>query len=156
MHMRRVLATRPALATAACAALILLVAAPSAPADSSAPEDLKETVTIDTTARMAADGIVTISGTYRCVDSTGPTFVSSSIGQESSTVRYAVGGTMAVCDGKQHRWENKSKPSPTTLKHGKAEVEATIVELYPVGGLGGLPLPRFHALEKKDITLSKK
>jgi hypothetical protein len=147
---------RPALATAACAAVLLLVAAPSAPADSSAPEDPEETVTIDTTARMAADGTVTLSGTYRCVDSTGPTFVSSSIGQKSSTVRYAIGGAPAVCDGQEHRWVNTSRPSPTTLKHGKADVEATIVELHPVAGLADLPMPRFHALEKKAITLSKK
>ncbi|MGW1951386.1 DUF6299 family protein [Streptomyces sp. NPDC001920] len=159
MHLRRVLATRPALATAACTALFLLVAAPSAPADSSAPEARvapKETVTIDDKALMSADGTVTVSGTYNCVDNIGPTFVSSSIGQSDSTVRHAIGGTMAVCDGKEHRWSNRSKPSPSTLKHGKADVEATVVELFPVGGLGGLPLPRFHALEKKGITLSKR
>lgn len=143
---------RPALATAACAALLLLVAAPSAPADSSAIADNEETVTVDSKGLMAADGTVTLSGTYRCVDSVGPVFVSSSVGQRSETVRYAVGGTAAVCDGKLHRWENKSQPSPTTLKHGKVDVEATIVELHPVGIL---PLPRFHALLKQDITLKK-
>ncbi|MFH0516222.1 DUF6299 family protein [Streptomyces sp. M41] len=162
MHLRRVLATRPALATAACTALFLLVAAPSAPADSSgpaiapAPADAKETVTIDTKALMTTDGTVTVSGTYSCVDSVGPTFVSSSVGQKDSDIRYAIGGTMAVCDGEQHRWKNKSQPSPTTLKHGKADVEASIVELHPVDSLGGLPLPRFHAVEKQKITLSKK
>ncbi|MGW6904386.1 DUF6299 family protein [Streptomyces sp. NPDC054940] len=143
---------RPALATAACAALLLLVAAPSAPADSSALADPEETVTVDSKGLMAADGTVTLSGTYRCVDSVGPVFVSSSVGQKSETVRYAIGGTSAVCDGKLHRWANKSKPSPTTLKHGKADVEATIVELHPVGIL---PLPRFHAALKEDITLKK-
>ncbi|SDO96192.1 hypothetical protein SAMN04487981_11530 [Streptomyces sp. cf386] len=140
---------RPALATAACAALLLLVAAP---ADSSALADPEETVTVDSKGLMSADGTVTLSGTYRCVDSVGPVFVSSSVGQKSETVRYAIGGTSAVCDGKLHRWANKSKPSPTTLKHGKADVEATIVELHPVGIL---PLPRFHAALKEDITLKK-
>lgn len=145
---------RPALATAACAALLLLVAAPSAPADSSAPAaDPKETVTVDSTGRMSADGTVTLSGTYRCVDSVGPVFVSSSIGQKDSDFRHAIGGTAAVCDGKLHRWENESRPSASTLKHGKADVEATIVELHPVGVL---PLPRFHALSKQDISLSKR
>ncbi|TXS46562.1 hypothetical protein EAO75_28170 [Streptomyces sp. uw30] len=150
---------RPALATAAGAALLLLVAAPSAPADSDRTADVKEavteSVTVDAPAKMAADGTVTVSGTYTCVDSTGPTFVSSSIGREASANRYAIGGTLAVCDGKVHRWENKSKPSPSTLKHGKADVEATIVELRPVDGLGGLPLPHFHAVLKKSMTLSK-
>ncbi|MFE0250207.1 DUF6299 family protein [Streptomyces sp. NPDC059010] len=143
---------RPALATAACAALLLLVAAPSAPAHSGAAAGPEEIVTIDNTGRMAADGTVTLSGTYRCVDSVGPVFVSSSISQRSETVRYAIGGTSAVCDGKLHRWENKSKSAATTLKSGKSDVEATIVELHPVGIL---PLPRFHALLKENITLSK-
>ncbi|MFI6013398.1 DUF6299 family protein [Streptomyces sp. NPDC051243] len=144
---------RPALATGAFAALLLLVAAPSAPANAAAPAaDPKETVTVDSTGRMSADGTVTLSGTYRCVDNEGPVFVSSSIGQKAGTVRYAIGGTAAVCDGKLHRWENESRPAPTTLKHGKADVEATIVELHPVGIL---PLPRFHALSKEEISLSK-
>ncbi|MFC5213603.1 DUF6299 family protein [Streptomyces coerulescens] len=150
---------RPALATAVGAALFLLVAAPSAPADTDksteAEETVTESVTIDGPARMAADGNVTVSGTYRCVDSKGPTFVSSSIGQQATANRYAIGGTVAECDGKTHRWKNKSKPVPSTLEHGKAEVEATIVELRPTEGLGGLPLPHFHALAKKNLTLSK-
>lgn len=150
MPLRPVL--RPALATAAGTALFLLVGAPSAAADSTALADPKETVTIDSTGRLAADGTVTLSGTYRCVDSTGIAFVSSSVGQKSSDVRYGIGGTLAVCDGKLHRWENTSKHSPTTLKRGKAHVEATIVELHPVGGL---PLPRFHAVETQDVTLAK-
>ncbi|MBT2675443.1 DUF6299 family protein [Streptomyces sp. SD31] len=148
---------RPALATAAGAVLLLLVAAPSAPADSAAPADPKETVTIDDTGRIAADGTVTLSGTYRCVDASGPAFVSSTIGQRSSDLRYGIGGTLAVCDGKLHSWKNTGKPQTGTssgpLKAGKAYVEATIVELHPVGGL---PLPRFHALQdKQDIMLTK-
>ncbi|GHG90423.1 DUF6299 family protein [Streptomyces lanatus] len=146
---------RPALATAVGAALLLLVAAPSAPADSDTKAEPEETVTVDTAAVMAADGTVTVSGTYKCVDSAGPTFVSASVGQKASTNRYAIGGTVAECDGKEHRWQNKSKPSPSTLKHGKADVEATIVELRPMDVLGGLPLPHFHAVLKKNVTLSK-
>ncbi|MFE5814803.1 DUF6299 family protein [Streptomyces sp. NPDC056479] len=146
---------RPALATAIGAALLLLVAAPSAPADTDTTAEPKETVTVDAKPRIAADGTVTVSGTYKCVDSTGPTFVSASVGQQASTNRYAIGGTLAECDGKNHRWRNKSKPSPSTLKHGKADVEATIVELAPTEALGGLPLPRFHAVLKKNVTLTK-
>ena len=148
---------RPALATAAGAALLLLVAAPSAPADSAAVAGPKEMVTVDDTGRVAADGTVTLSGTYRCVDNTGPTFVSSTIGQRSSDLRFGIGGTLAVCDGKVHSWKNTGTPqtgqSLAPLQAGKAYVEATIVELHPVGGL---PLPRFHALQdKQEITLTK-
>ncbi len=146
---------RPALATATGAALLLLAAAPSALADSDVTADPKETVTVDKTVRMATDGTVTVTGTYRCADSKGPVFVSASVGQKSSTTRYAIGGTLAVCDGKKHRWENKSGTSSATLKHGKADVEATVVELRPADDLGGLPLPHFHATSKKEITLTK-
>ncbi|MFJ8629268.1 DUF6299 family protein [Streptomyces sp. NPDC093568] len=146
---------RPALATAVGAALLLLVAAPSAPADSDAKAAPEETVTVDSKVPLAEDGTVTVSGTYTCRDSKGPTFVSASVGQQASANRYSIGGTLAECDGKKHRWQNKSLPSPATLEHGKADVEATIVELFPVEGLGGLPMPRFHAVAKKNITLSK-
>ncbi|KUM76201.1 MULTISPECIES: DUF6299 family protein [Streptomyces] len=145
-------ALRPALAAAAGAAMLLLAAAPSVHADSSAAADPKETVTVDSIGRITSDGTVTLSGTYRCVDSTGLAFVSSSVGQKASNVRYGIGGTMAVCDGKVHRWENTSTYSPTTLKRGKANVEVSIVELQPVGGL---PLPRFHAVETQEVTLAK-
>ncbi|MBD0838289.1 DUF6299 family protein [Streptomyces sp. TRM68416] len=133
---------RTALAAAAGAAL-LLTAAPSATADP------YETVTVDPTGTVAADGTVTLSGTYRCTGGTGPVFVSSSVAQASPTTRYGIGGTRAVCDGAEHRWQNTGKPS-TTLEPGTAHVEATVMELSPAGGL---PLPRFHAAHQQDITL---
>ncbi|MBY8338920.1 DUF6299 family protein [Streptomyces spinosirectus] len=152
---------RPALALAAGAAIVLL-AAPAAPA-SAAPHraaDVKETVTVDPTGRIADDGTVTLTGTYRCVDSTGPAFVSSNIRTTSTnsatspssvTVVQGVGGTMAVCDGATHRWENSSTPSPE-VKPGKVSVEATVTELE---FHGILPLPRFHAVQRHDVTLTQ-
>jgi hypothetical protein len=135
---------RPALGAAAGAALLLL-AAPTALA-TTAPY---ETVTVDPVGRIAADGTVTLSGTYRCTGGTGPVFVSSSVGQSSSSVRYGIGGTRAVCDGMEHRWENTGKPSPGALPSA-ARVEATLMEMSLEGGL---PLPRFHAAQSQDVTL---
>jgi hypothetical protein len=136
-------------AATGAAALLLLAAAPSAPA----AEGPAETVTVDPTGRIASDGTITLSGTYRCSDSTGPVFVSSSVGQKKTpNVRHGIGGTLAVCDGKEHTWENSGKPTPDSIKSGAADVEATIVELHPVGGL---PLPRFHAIHRQDVTLKK-
>ncbi|EGX58326.1 hypothetical protein SZN_18181 [Streptomyces zinciresistens K42] len=149
---------RTALATAAGTALLLLPAAPLASAaPAAAPQNApkKESVSVDKKVRMAADGTVTVSGTYRCTDSAGPVFVSASVGQKGSTTRYAIGGTLAVCDGKKHRWTNTGKPSPSTLTYGKADIEAAVVELRPAGVLGGLPLPHFHAVLKKSTTLAK-
>jgi hypothetical protein len=136
-------------AATGAAALLLLAAAPS----TQAADTPSETVTVDPTGRIGADDTITLSGTYRCNAGTGPVFVSSSVGQKKSpNVRHGIGGTFAVCDGQEHRWENTGKPTPGSVKSGAADVEATIVELHPVGGL---PLPRFHAIQKQGVTLAK-
>ncbi|MFC8514749.1 DUF6299 family protein [Streptomyces sp. NPDC057257] len=143
LHSRRSL--RPVLTAAA---LLLLAAAPAAPAAA----DPYETVTVDPTGTIGPDGTVTLSGTYRCLGSTGPVFVSSSVSQSEPTIRQGIGGTRAVCDGAEHRWENTGTPSAKSLRPGAADVEATIMELHPQGGL---PLPRFHAAERQDVTLTQ-
>ncbi|WAZ24708.1 DUF6299 family protein [Streptomyces cinnabarinus] len=135
---------RLALGLAAGAALLLLTA-PAAPADPF------ETVTVDPTGRIAADGTVTLSGTYRCTGGTGPVFVSSSVGQDD-TVRHGIGGTRAICDGLEHRWENTGKPTPGAIEAGAAHVEATVMEL---DSSAGLPLPAFHASRQQDVTLTE-
>jgi hypothetical protein len=139
---------RSALGSAAGAALLLLAAAPAATASA----DPYETVTVDPTGRIAPDGTVTLSGTYRCLGTTGPAFVSSSVSQGDPSVRHGIGGTRAVCDGVEHSWENSGKSSSDPLTSGAAQVEATVMELSPQGGL---PLPRFHATQRQDITLTE-
>ncbi|MEU1049579.1 DUF6299 family protein [Streptomyces sp. NPDC005897] len=139
-----------ALATAAGAALLLL----TAPAATAAPHDTRlvaESVTVDPTGRIAADGSVTLSGTYRCTGGTGPVFVSSTVSQSDPSVRYGVGGTRAVCDGLEHRWVNTGTPDTVVLKPGAAHVEATLMELRP---MGIVPLPSFHARQGQDVTLA--
>ena len=139
---------RSALGSAAGAALLLVSAAPAATA-SAGPY---ETVTVDPTGSIAPDGTVTLSGTYRCFGNSGPAFVSSSVSQGDSEVRHGIGGTRAVCDGTEHSWENSGKPSSDPLNPGPARVEATVMELSPQGGL---PLPRFHAVQHQDVTLTE-
>ncbi|MGW2050889.1 DUF6299 family protein [Streptomyces sp. NPDC001858] len=109
-----------------------------------------ESVTVDPVGRIASDGTVTLSGTYRCVGGTGPVFVSSSVRQNSENSRHGVGGTRAVCDGAEHAWKNSGKVTPADLAPGVAHVEATLMEL---SAEGGLPLPRFHAVKEQYITL---
>lgn len=118
---------RSALGSAAGAALLLVAAAPAATASA----DSYETVTVDPTGSIAPDGTVTLSGTYRCIGSSGPVFVSSSVSQGDSAVRHGIGGTRAVCDGMEHSWENSGKPSSDPLDPGPAQVEATVMELAP-------------------------
>jgi hypothetical protein len=141
---------RPLLGAAAGAALLLLTGAAAAPA-AAAPTPY-ESVTVDTVGRIAADGTVTLSGTYRCQSSSGPVFVSSSVSQGVSTTRYGIGGTRAVCDGAEHRWVNTGRPMGGALAPGAAHVEATLMELRT---FSGLPLPRFHATHGQAVTLTQ-
>ncbi|MEU1443139.1 DUF6299 family protein [Streptomyces mirabilis] len=137
---------------AATGAALLLLFAPSAVALSvGALSDPSETVTVDATGHLAADGTVTLSGTYRCLGRTGPVLVSSSVSQGDTRIHYGIGGSAAVCDGADHRWTNSERRTPGTLAPGAAHVEATLMELSPA--LGGLPLPLFHAMQQQDITL---
>ncbi|GGT10435.1 DUF6299 family protein [Streptomyces chromofuscus] len=147
---------RPALGVAATAALALFAATPSTPAaadsNQSVTADSNQSVTVDPSGRIAADGTITLTGTYRCSDNTGPVFISSTIAQDSPLVRYGIGGSRAVCDGQAHRWENIGKPRNRVLKEGTAQVEATLMELRPQGGL---PLPAFLATQRQDVVLAK-
>ncbi|OQR62980.1 hypothetical protein B6E66_16455 [Streptomyces maremycinicus] len=133
--------------SAAAGAVLLSLAAPAV----TATADATESVTVDSVGTIAADGTVTLSGTYRCLGNTGPVFVSSSVGQGSGKVRHGIGGTRAVCDGAEHTWKNTGKATPADLEPGTAHVEATLMELRPQGSL---PLPRFHAAQERDITLT--
>ncbi|MFF9202173.1 DUF6299 family protein [Streptomyces sp. NPDC014986] len=140
----------PLLGAVAGAALLLgsAVAVPSAAA-ATAPSAPSASVTVDAEGRIAG-GTVTLSGTYRCQDSTGRVFVSSAVNQSSSPVHYAIGGTSAVCDGKEHRWENTGKAPAGAVTAGPARVEITLMELRP-SGIVLLPVP--HAVHRQDITL---
>ncbi|MFI2375422.1 DUF6299 family protein [Streptomyces sp. NPDC018964] len=151
------MSVRPVLGAAAGSALLLLGFAAAAPSSASAasspasavPSVPGESVTVDAKGRMA-DGAVTLSGTYRCLGGDGPVFVSSSVGRSASDSHYSGGGTRAVCDGEEHRWEDTATVPDGALEAGRAHAEATLVELRP-GGV--LLLPAFHAAAHRDITL---
>ncbi|MFG2881473.1 DUF6299 family protein [Streptomyces sp. NPDC048297] len=148
-----------AVAAPAVAAASAVVAAPSlaaAPSVTAAPApavvvaDSSESVTVDPIARIGADGTVTVSGTYRCVAATGPVFVSTSVSQGDPRVKHGIGGTAAVCDGAEHAYSNSGRVTSESLKPGGAHVEATLMELRPVGLI---PLPAFHAVQEQDVVL---
>lgn len=144
---------RPVLGALTGAVLLLaapLASAPAANAVVSAPAGT-EAVTVDPTGTLASDGTVTLSGTYRCSGNSGPAYVSSSVAQGDTTVRHGIGGSSAVCDGAEHTWRNTGRVGADALEHGTAQVEATVMELRPSGGL---PLPHFHAARRQDVTLT--
>lgn len=140
------------LAAAAGAALLL----PAAPAATAAPDTARhavaESVTVDPAGRLAADGTVTLFGTYRCAAGSGAVFVSSSVRRHDSSVRYGVGATRAVCDGLMHRWTNTGTPLHNAIGPGAAHAEAALMELRFTGGL---PLPGFRARQGQDVTLTE-
>ncbi|MFB7503033.1 DUF6299 family protein [Streptomyces broussonetiae] len=138
---------RPALAAAIGTAALLCVAAGPAGADPS------ESITVDPTGKLASDGTVTLSGTYRCTKGTGPVFVTSSISQGDSQVKHGIGGSAAECDGAEHHWQNTGKTSSETFKAGTAHVEATLMEMRPEGIIPLLPF--FHAEKDQDVKLAK-
>ncbi|MEU6523197.1 DUF6299 family protein [Streptomyces sp. NPDC046924] len=140
---------RSLLTGAAVGGALLLGAVVAAPPAVSAAAP-QETVTVDSEGRIAADGSLTLSGTYRCLDATGPVFVGSSVRQEPATTQYSVSGTRAVCDGETHRWENTGRVPSGALEAGAAEVEATLIELR---SSDGLLLPDFHAVERQTVEL---
>ncbi|KUL49469.1 MULTISPECIES: DUF6299 family protein [unclassified Streptomyces] len=133
--------------TTVIAASLLLCAAPAA----GAVAGPGETVTVNSTGRVAADGTVTLSGTYRCTGGYGPVFVSTSMAQGDQDTRYSIGATRAVCDGRTRAWTNTGRPS-VMPRPGTGHVTATVMELNLQSGL---PLPRFHAAQRQDVTLTQ-
>ncbi|MBL1084155.1 hypothetical protein JK359_19650 [Streptomyces actinomycinicus] len=138
---------RPALTAALGAAALLCAAGPATAGPAPA-----ETITIDPAGRIASDGTVWLSGTYRCTGSTGPVFVSAALSQADPGVHHSVGGSTARCDGAEHRWENSGDLTALKLKAGSAHVQVTLTELRPSGLI---PLPAFHAVADKDVTLTQ-
>ncbi|MGA5897114.1 DUF6299 family protein [Streptomyces venetus] len=148
---------RPLLGAATGAVLLLLTGATAAPATAApataAPATAaSEDVTVEAVGRIAADGTITLSGTYTCVDATGPVYIGSSVRQGASTTSYGIGGTRAVCDGARHRWQNTGRATPGAIVPGPVHVQATVLELRLVGIL---PLPRLHAVKDQDVTLTR-
>ncbi|MGW2031940.1 DUF6299 family protein [Streptomyces sp. NPDC001811] len=137
---------RPVVATALGATVLLCAAVGQAAADPS------ELITVDPVGRIASDGTVTLSGTYRCTGGTGPVLVSSSVSQGDPGLQHGIGGSVARCDGAEHQWEHSGRTSPEALKAGAARVEATLTELRPSGII---VLPSFHAVSRQDIQLAR-
>ncbi|MFF5937494.1 DUF6299 family protein [Streptomyces sp. NPDC012508] len=125
----------------------LLVATAAGAAHAGSADDLS----VDAYGTVAADGTVTVSGTYRCLDdSAGPVFVSSTLVQEDRSA--GIGGTRAVCDGQVRDWSNTAVVKEPGYRPGAARVKATLMQLTPSGPLG-VPMPGFLAAQDSDVIL---
>ncbi|MEU8522547.1 DUF6299 family protein [Streptomyces sp. NBC_01216] len=129
-------------------ALGALMIAATAIATTAAHAGPADGVTVDPTGTVSADGAVTLSGTYRCVDdAAGPVFVSSAlVRQDRST---GIGGTRAVCDGRVRAWFHSGVVEETVRQEG-ARARAALTQLGP--GPLGLPLPRLRATGEAHIA----
>jgi hypothetical protein len=113
-----------------------------------------EVVTVDEIGRIAPDGTITLSGTYRCTNSSGRAYVNSSLAaQQNSYARYSIGGTRAICDGGLHAWMNTGRVPQGRVAPGRAHVEASVMELRGDGSPLNLPRPYLHATDQQEIRL---
>ncbi len=140
---------RPLLGAASCAALLLLGAATAAPPPWPPPRSTSPSTRRAGSPPTAPSPSPAPTAVLR--RGTGPVFVSSSVNQSTPNVSYGIGGTAAVCDGAEHRWENSGKAPKDALKAGAAKVEATLMELR---GSGILVIPVPHAVSHHDVTLA--
>ncbi|MEV0117710.1 DUF6299 family protein [Streptomyces sp. NPDC050844] len=132
--------------SAAATSLIIAGLAAATPSHAGQIDDL----TVNGTGTIAADGTITLSGTYRCLpDGTpGPVFVGSTLvrGNEST----GIGGTHAVCDGQVREWTNTSKGTGSRYERGEATVRAHLVKLSTKSVL---PMPQPLAHEEARVEL---
>ncbi|MFF5786968.1 DUF6299 family protein [Streptomyces sp. NPDC012693] len=130
----------------ALAAGILLASAVTPFAHAEGTDDLS----VDGYGTLGADGTVTLSGSYRCLDdSEGPVFVGSTLVQGDRSA--GIGGTRAVCDGHLHEWINTSVVKEPAYRPGAARVQATLLQL--TAGRTGLPTPDFLAVAESPVDL---
>lgn len=113
----------------AIGALTLLATGPAtAVADDTDGGQGANVVTVDPTGTLAADGTVTLSGTYVCSPSTGyGTVVNTALltDNESSSIGSSL---PATCDGAKHTWTNHGRPVQS-VQAGPARVDASLVHV---------------------------
>ncbi|GGR60059.1 DUF6299 family protein [Streptomyces roseolus] len=113
---------------------------------------LADFLTVDPAGLLGADGTVTLSGTYRCLDdSAGPVLIGSTLRQQDRSA--AIGGSRAVCDGLLRTWTHTAVVKDPAYQPGEARVEGSLVQLIPTGELG-LPTPAFLARQESRVTLN--
>lgn len=141
---------RPLLGTASCAALLLLGAAAAAPLRR--PRRPPRRSTSPWTRRAGSPPTARSPSPAPTAAPLGeaPVYVSSSVSQSKPNVKYGIGGSVAKCDGEEHRWQNSGKAADDALKAGPVKVEATLLELR-ASGILLLPVP--HAVSHHDVTL---
>ncbi|MEU5403939.1 DUF6299 family protein [Streptomyces sp. NPDC005963] len=132
----------------ACIATALVVGPLSA---SAGAHLVSNTVTVDQVGRVASDGAITLTGTYRCSSQRlGPVLIGSQAVQGDT--RTHLDGVVATCDGKERTWRATGQGS-AILRPGAARSEATLLHLDFSNGL--VPFPAVLASDTGSLTLQQ-
>ncbi|WP_035802963.1 DUF6299 family protein [Kitasatospora mediocidica] len=108
-------------------------------------------VTVAPTGVIAADGTVTLSGTYHCSPSMAHgTVIDTSLTTGSVTSNIG-NGVPTVCDGLEHNWAASGRPYQAAVP-GPAQVRASMVHLSP--GSSIIPNISFLADQPQMVTLA--
>ncbi|MDH2390244.1 DUF6299 family protein [Streptomyces sp. HNM0663] len=153
----------PAL-TACLAAVCLAGVNPGAAGAHSGAGSGPDAVTLDPAGQLAADGTVTLSGTYRCSPLHHGRTVLVGAKLIKGDVHHGIGGTVARCDGREHNWRHTGQlkgdlageagdtagggPGRTTA--GRVDGEATLLKLEP-GGV--VPVPVLLDRDARSLVL---
>lgn len=143
-----IIAWRSALASSVCIATALL----AGPLSTSAGAHFtSNTVTVDRVGKLAEDGAITLTGTYRCSTSRlGPVLIGSTVVQGDT--RSSLDGIVANCDGQERAWRATGRAS-STFRPGAARGEATLIQLDISRGL--VPFPRVLTTGEAELTLQR-
>lgn len=110
-----------------------------------------DAVTIGQTGQIAPDGTLTLTGTYRCSSlRSGPVFVGSKVSQGGAQA--GIGGTRAMCDGREHVWRNTGHATGD-FGPGAAAGEATLLLLDTSRGF--IPIPVVLGVDRRELHLSQ-
>ncbi|GLF97064.1 DUF6299 family protein [Streptomyces yaizuensis] len=140
-------ARRATLISSVC--LTAAVAACVVPGSASA-QFAPDTISIAPAAGIAADGSLTLSGTYRCFRHSGAVLIGAKALQRDARAEFD--GDMAVCDGRAHNWSGTA-PATGTFETGAARGEAVLIHLDSSQGF--VPLPVIVDTHTADLELHR-
>ncbi|MCA6096689.1 DUF6299 family protein [Streptomyces sp. SCA3-4] len=145
------------IAVGALGVTVLTVAGPVAAPGAAAvppPPPPRNQLTIDDTGRIAPDGTITLTGTYRCQLPgglpAGTVLVAPTVIQGGHS--QGIGGSRATCDGRRHPWRNAAHPYHSAFRPGPARTDGTLMQFRK--DKSGILLPHFLAVAPQhDIVL---
>ncbi|NEA65082.1 DUF6299 family protein [Streptomyces sp. SID12488] len=136
-------------AAAVVAGAVLLTVAPAATAALAADEGFDQ-VTVES-GSITSDGELTLSGSYRCLNTGDSVRVAASI-ERGENVWYGMDSIPASCDGSWHQWSNTKATEPGAHEPGPVRVKTSLVEFRRSGFI---PLPTVHSEQVQEVVLTQ-